>query len=181
MSAEAEQLTRLIDNVLYYARINEATSEYDFETVDVSELIQESIDRSRSRLGELGFELHVNLPADPLFVRADHMMLVHVFDNIIDNAIKYAASGRWLGVRVYSNERAVHVEIADRGEGIPAADLTRVFEKFFRRKGARQRGAGLGLAIVRRVVEAHEGNVTISSVVGQGTTVDVELPMRDAS
>jgi signal transduction histidine kinase len=181
MSAEAEQLTRLIDNVLYYARINEATSEYDFETVDVSELIQESIDRSRSRLGELGFELHVNLPADPLFVRADHMMLVHVFDNIIDNATKYAASGRWLGVRVYSNERAVHVEIADRGEGIPAADLARVFEKFFRRKGARQRGAGLGLAIVRRVVEAHEGNVTISSVVGQGTTVDVELPMRDAS
>lgn len=181
MSAEAEQLTRLIDNVLYYARINEATSEYDFETVDVSELIQESIDRSRSRLGELGFELQVNLPADPLFVRADHMMLVHVFDNIIDNATKYAASGRWLGVRVHSNERAVHVEIADRGEGIPAGDLPRVFEKFFRRKGARQRGAGLGLAIVRRVVEAHEGKVTISSVVGQGTTVDVELPMRDAS
>src|SRR5262249_26017644 len=69
MSAEAEQLTRLIDNVLYYARINDATSEYDFETVDVSELIQESIDRSRSRLSELGFELHLNLPADPLFVR----------------------------------------------------------------------------------------------------------------
>src|SRR5262249_60725447 len=64
MSSEAEQLTRLIDNVLYYARTNDATSEYDFETVDVSELLQESIDRSRSRLSELGFELHLNLPAD---------------------------------------------------------------------------------------------------------------------
>src|SRR4029079_19525038 len=64
MSTEAEQLTRLIDNVLYYARIN-AASEYDIETVDVSELVQESIDRARSRLNELGFELQMNVPADP--------------------------------------------------------------------------------------------------------------------
>jgi len=180
MSTEAEQLTRLIDNVLYYARIN-AASEYDIETVDVSELVQESIDRARSRLNELGFELQMNVPADPLFVRADHVMMVHVFDNIIDNAAKYAASGRWLGVRVFSNERTLHVEIADRGDGIPAGDLSRVFEKFYRRKGAKQRGAGLGLAIVRRIVEDHQGNVTISSEVGKGTTVDVALPMFEAS
>jgi signal transduction histidine kinase len=180
MSTEAEQLTRLIDNVLYYARIN-AASEYDIETVDVSELVQESIDRARSRLNELGFDLQMNVPADPLFVRADHVMMVHVFDNIIDNAAKYAGSGRWLGVRVFSNERTLHVEIADRGDGIPAGDLSRVFEKFYRRKGAKQRGAGLGLAIVRRIVEDHHGNVTISSEVGKGTTVDVALPMFEAS
>ena len=181
MSTEAEQLTRLIDNVLYYARINDTSSEYDFETIDVAELIQESIDRSRSRLNELGFELLINLPTDPLLVRADYVMMVHVFDNIIDNATKYAASGRWLGVRIFSNERAVHVEIADRGEGIPPGELSRVFEKFYRRKGARQRGAGLGLAIVRRIVEDHQGHVTISSAVAQGTTIDVELPRREAS
>ena len=178
MSTEAEQLTRLIDNVLYYARINDAASEYDLETVDVAELIQESIDRARARLTELGFDLQVNLPADPLFVLADHVMMVHVFDNIIDNATRYAAAGRWLGVRVFSKEGTVHVEIADRSEGIPPADLPRLFEKFYRRKGARQRGAGLGLAIVRRIVEDHQGRVTISSVVGHGTTVNVELPIR---
>jgi signal transduction histidine kinase len=180
MSTEAEQLTRLIDNVLYYARVN-AASEYDIETVDVSELIQESIDRARSRLNELGFELQMNVPADPLFVRADHVMMVHVFDNIVDNAAKYAASGRWLGVRVFSSDRTVHVEIADHGDGIPAGDLSRVFEKFYRRKGAKQRGAGLGLAIVRRIVDDHQGNVTISSEVGKGTTVDVALPRLEAS
>jgi len=180
MSTEAEQLTRLIDNVLHYARIK-AASEYDIETVDVSELVQESIDRARSRLNELGFDLQMNVPADPLFVRADHVMMVHVFDNIIDNAAKYAASGRWLGVRVFSNERTVHIEIADRGDGIPAGDLSRVFEKFYRRKGAKQRGAGLGLAIVRRIVEDHQGKVTISSEVGKGTTVDVALPVLEAS
>jgi signal transduction histidine kinase len=147
----------------------------------VSELVQESIDRARSRLNELGFDLQMNVPADPLFVRADHVMMVHVFDNIIDNAAKYAASGRWLGVRVFSNERTVHIEIADRGDGIPAGDLSRVFEKFYRRKGAKQRGAGLGLAIVRRIVEDHQGKVTISSEVGKGTTVDVALPVLEAS
>jgi len=166
--------------VLHYARIK-AASEYDIETVDVSELVQESIDRARSRFNELGFELQMNVPADPLFVRADHVMMVHVFDNIIDNAAKYAASGRWLGVRVFSNERTVHIEIADRGDGIPAGDLSRVFEKFYRRKGAKQRGAGLGLAIVRRIVEDHQGKVTISSEVGKGTTVDVALPVLEAS
>jgi signal transduction histidine kinase len=180
MATEAEHLTRLIDNVLYYARINDTTSEYDFEMLDVAELIQESIDRFRPRLNELGIELEVNLPADPSFVRADHVMMVHAFDNIVDNAIKYAASGRWLGVRAYADEQSVHVEIADDGDGIPAHDLSRVFEKFYRRKGTRHRGAGLGLAIVRRIVDDHRGTVKMSSTVGHGTRVDVQLPMRDA-
>ena len=102
MSTEAEHLTRLIDNVLYYARINDSTSDYDLETVDIAEIIQESIDRSRSRLNELGFEVQIQAAGDPLFVRVDHVMMVHVFDNIIDNATKYAAAGRWLGVTVSS-------------------------------------------------------------------------------
>jgi signal transduction histidine kinase len=80
---------------------------------------------------------------------------------------------------VVSGDRSVHVAIADRGQGIPADDLSHVFEKFYRRKGMRQRGAGLGLAIVRGIVEDHQGTVSMSSVVGQGTTVDVELPRRD--
>jgi len=180
MAAEAEHLTRLIDNVLYYARINDSTSDYDFEVIDVAELVQESMDRFRPQLNEHAIELHLNLPAEPLFVRADHVMIVHVLDNIVDNATKYAASGRWLSVRVFSNERSVHVEVADRGEGIPPDDLSNVFEKFYRRKGTRHRGVGLGLAIVRRIVDDHQGRVSISSVVGAGTTVDVELPMSDA-
>jgi signal transduction histidine kinase len=180
MTAEADHLTRLIDNVLYYARLKDPTSEYDFEVIDVGELAQESIDRFRPRLNELGFDVQMTVPADAALVRADHVMMMHVIDNIVDNAIKYAASGKWLGIRVVSTERSVHVEIADRGEGIPAHDLPHLFEKFFRRKGMRHRGAGLGLAIVRGIVEDHQGTVNISSVVGQGTTVDVELPRRDA-
>ena len=144
--------------MLYYARINDTTSEYDFEVVDVAELVQESIDRFRPQLNELEFDLQLNMPADAAFVRADHVMMVHVIDNIVDNAHqlrRHQESGSEF--EFVSGARSVHVEIADHGEGIPADDLPHVFEKFYRRKGMRHRGAGLGLAIVRRIVDDHQG------------------------
>lgn len=177
MLVESQQLTRLIDNVLCYARINDTMSGYDMESVDIGELVQESVDRFRPQLAALGFDVHLALPAEPTLVRADHAMLVQAFENVIDNAAKYAASGRWLRVTVTPAGRAVQIEIADRGEGIPAEDLSRVFEKFYRRKGSRHRGSGLGLAIVRRIVEDHGGRATIASTVGQGSTVTIEIPI----
>src|SRR5262249_5435940 len=107
--------------------------------------------------------------------RADHLMLGQAFDNLVDNVAKHAASGRSLAIAIRAALPSVEIEVQDRGEGIPADELSRVFEKFYRRKGTRNRGAGLGLAIVRRVVEDHDGTVTISSSVGSGTTVSVRL------
>lgn len=180
MGTEAQHLTRLIDNVLCYARITDTMSEYDFETLDVTELVQESIDRFRPQTAGLGIDVQTRLPHEPSFIRADHLMMVHVFDNLVDNATKYAASGRFLSVRVTPRERDVIVEVADRGEGIAAEDVPRVFDKFYRRKGTRHRGAGLGLAIVRRVVEDHHGRVEIDSSPEQGTRVTVTLPTVSA-
>lgn len=71
----------------------------------------------------------------------------------------------------------VRIEVADRGDGIPAAELPRLFEKFYRRKGTRHRGAGLGLAIVRRIVEDHKGTVTLTNEPGQGSRATVSLPV----
>lgn len=176
MGTEAQHLTRLIDNVLCYARITDTSSGYDFEPLDVAEVAQESVDRFRPQLSALGFEVHINLPLEPAMANADHLMLGQVFDNIIDNAAKYAASGHYLRVQVTNRERAVEIEIADRGEGISAADLPRVFDKFYRRSGTKHRGAGLGLAIVRRIVEDHHGTASISSVPGQGTALVLRFP-----
>jgi signal transduction histidine kinase len=176
MGTEAQHLTRLIDNVLCYARITDTMSEYDFDTIDVAELVQESVDRFRPQTSGLGLDVQVRLPHDPVFIRADHLMMVHVFDNLVDNAAKYAASGRFLSVRATPRDRDVIVEIADKGEGMAADDVPRVFEKFYRRKGTQKRGAGLGLAIVRRVVEDHGGRVEIDSSPGHGTRVSVILP-----
>ena len=180
INVEAQHLTRLIDNVLCYARINDLTSSYDLEPVDVVELVQESIGRFQPRAREQGIEVQLQAPPDPAMVNGDHLMLLHVFDNLVENAITHAGAGKWLGLAVTADGAKVNVEVADRGEGIPAADLPRVFEKFYRRKGTRQRGTGLGLAIVRRIVDDHGGRVDMASVVGRGTTVLVSLPLVES-
>lgn len=174
---ESEHLARLIDNVLCYARINDSTSAYDIEVVDVAELVQESLDRFAPQLKALGVDVQCEVPPEPVTVRGDHVMLVQVFDNLIDNALKYAGTGRWLGVTVTAQGAMARVEVTDRGEGIPEDEQARVFEKFYRRKGTRHRGAGLGLAIVRRIVEDHSGSVVLTSRPSRGTRVIVSLPL----
>jgi len=136
--------------------------------------------RFQPRAREQGIEVQLQTPPDPAMVNGDHLMLLHVFDNLVENAITHAGTGRWLGINVTAESSKVIVEVADHGEGIPPADLPRVFEKFYRRKGTRQRGTGLGLAIVRRIVDDHGGRVDMASVVGRGTTVLVSLPMVES-
>jgi signal transduction histidine kinase len=180
INVEAQHLTRLIDNVLCYARINDMASPYELEPVDVVELVQESLDRFQQRIKDAGIVVSMQLPADPATVNGDHLMLLHVFDNLVENAVTHAGSGKWLAVSVTARASEVTVDVADHGEGIPPADLPRVFEKFYRPQGTRQRGTGLGLAIVRRIVDDHGGRVNIASTVGRGTTVLVSLPLIEA-
>ncbi|HUR36048.1 MAG TPA: HAMP domain-containing sensor histidine kinase [Vicinamibacterales bacterium] len=176
INVEAQHLTRLIDNVLCYARINDLASPYDLEPVDLTEVVQESIDRFQAQISERRIEVQLQVPSDPVTVNADHLMLRHVFDNVIENAITHAGRGRWLGITVTAAPSFTTVEVTDHGDGIAPGDLPRVFEKFYRPKGTRQRGTGLGLAIVRRIIEDHRGRVTMTSLVGRGTTVLVSLP-----
>jgi signal transduction histidine kinase len=180
MGVEAQHLARLIDNVLCYARITDPALNYDTEVLDVAELVQESVDRFRPQLAALEFDVRLNLPVDAPAIRGDHLMLSQVLDNLIDNAEKHSASGKYLAVTVRPGERTVDIEVADHGEGIPSEDLRKVFDKFYRRKGAKSRGAGLGLAIVRRIVEDHRGTVRMHSTPGQGTSVVITLPVVSA-
>jgi signal transduction histidine kinase len=180
MGVEAHHLARLIDNVLCYARITDSSSEYDFEPLDIGELIQESVDRFRLQLTSLGFEVQVHLPVDAPTIHGDPLMLGQVFDNLIDNAAKYGASGRFLGVSVVAATRTVEISIVDRGEGIPEEERQRIFDKFYRGKGTRSRGAGLGLALVKRIVDAHRGTVRVTSTSATGTAVVVTLPTTTA-
>jgi signal transduction histidine kinase len=103
-------------------------------------------------------------------------MLGHVVDSLVDNATKHAVTGHWLRVVVAYKHRMAHVQVTDRGSGILPQDLPRVFDRFFRGTEARSRGAGLGLAIARRIVADHHGTLTIHSSPGEGTSVDVLLP-----
>jgi signal transduction histidine kinase len=181
LATEARQLSRLIDNVLCYARLIDATSSYSFEQIDVPEMVGEAVDRFRLPLDDEEYDVQIDLPLSAPPIRGDRTMLRDALDNIIDNALRHGSTGKYLGVAVNSIPRAVQIEIADRGTGIPAEELDRIFDKFYRGKSAVRRGSGLGLAIARRIIEEHGGTVTVRSVIGEGTTVRIELPIAGAA
>ena len=182
MAVETQHLSQLIDNVLCYARISDGMSPYVFELLDIGDLVHEAVVRFRPQFERLGFAIELDLPSDPVLVRADHTLMPHAIDSLLDNAAKHAASGQWLGVVVAAEGALAHVRIADRGPGVPPDDMPRVFERFFRGAVTKAHGAGLGLAIAKRIVTDHDGSVTLRSAPGQGAVVDVWLPLvREAA
>ena len=116
-------------------------------------------------------------------VMADEGALRRALQNLVTNALKYGAAGRWIGIEAkraaHKGIDEVHLTVSDRGPGIDAADLAHIFEPFYRGTPARDRqihGNGLGLSLVRRIAEAHDGRVTVKSVAGQGASFTIALP-----
>lgn len=180
LSQEAQRLSRLIDNLLAYASMSDVKKAYSFEELSVTDLVERALQTFDGRLAATGTEVRVDVPGDLPRVRADSQTMLQVLDNIIDNALKYSPGGAPIAIRGYLADHRVHVEIADRGMGIPKAEIPKVFQKFYRANGAPAGGSGLGLTIARRVMADHGGTITIESTVGQGTTVNLALPVRRA-
>jgi signal transduction histidine kinase len=141
--------------------------------VDLLDVIHETLHRAEPRLA--GFNLDENLTDAPMVV-GDHTELVHVFDNIIDNAIKYATHTKRIAIRAMADGTTAVVTVQDWGVGIEPRDLARVFDKFFRGR-TKPSGSGLGLAIARAIVHAHGGTINVASTPGAGTTVTICLNM----
>ena len=176
LSLEAGRLTQLIDNLLAYARLSDVKQAYMFESVEPGELVDEALQRCGLRIAELGFKVDNAVPTDLPRVRADRSAIVQVLENIIDNAVNYSEHARTLAISGQTAEATIRLEVHDRGPGIPADELPRVFDKFFRGRQARTGGSGLGLTIARRIIRDHGGHLEIDSLPGQGTTVRIILP-----
>jgi signal transduction histidine kinase len=126
-----------------------------------------------------GIGLESFVPADPVVLRFDRERIVQLLTNLIGNALKFTPRGGAVSVRLSEDEVQATIEVRDTGAGIPADELPRVFERFYRGTNtgeARASGSGLGMAIVRSIVEMHGGEIEISSVVGEGTVVRITLP-----
>lgn len=176
---ESKRLTRLVDNLLAYSRITDVTEAYAFTALDVAPLIDEVLAGFRPSLDGAGFAVHVDIPADLPAVRGDRTACLLLFDNLIDNAIRYSPDERRLEIRARADHPRVAIEVSDRGMGIPALELPHVSRRFFRGAGAGSGGSGLGLAIVSRIARDHDGDIQIASEVGAGTTVRVTLPAAE--
>ena len=172
---QAERLARMIENLLDVSRIAGGRLRMDLEALDLRELVFEVV----GRFGELAREAGVALVVEgegPIIGYFDRVQLDHVIGNLLSNALKYG-DGRPITVRIAGGPEVVTLEVEDHGVGIAEADHGRVFERFERASGEhRHRSLGLGLYIVRSIVEAHGGSVGLRSAPGRGSTFVVDLP-----
>jgi len=184
MVDESKHMTRLLDNLLAYARIADTTEAYSFAAVTVDAVVNQSLRGAKSRLDSAGFDVDVQIPPDLPPMHADWTSICLAVDNLVDNAIRYAKDRRSIKIVAKRVENTVKLQVIDSGVGIPADELHHVTARFFRGRASASGGSGLGLAIVERIVNDHGGSLSISSSVGVGTTVEITLPVateRDVS
>jgi two-component system, OmpR family, sensor histidine kinase SenX3 len=175
---EAFRVNRLIDDLLELSRI-EAEEFGAREPVPIELILREAIDRTRPAAHSRHIDIKVDDAAEGAAVFGDRRQLVSAVANLIDNALKYSDPGSQVEIRTREGEASVEIEVEDHGIGIPARDLDRIFERFYRVDRARSRatgGTGLGLAIVRHVANNHDGRVRVQSREGDGSTFTFVLP-----
>ncbi|RPI51939.1 MAG: sensor histidine kinase [Acidobacteria bacterium] len=173
---EAKRLSRLVDNLLAYARITDIAQAYAFEPLPVGSLFKDIQQEFEAQLDEAGFDLQINLPSNVSQVRGDRLALRLLFDNLIDNAIRYSPAERRVHLTAEGSGQTVTIHVSDSGIGIPPEELHLVTQKFVRGSRAPSGGSGLGLAIAARIARDHRGALSIQSTLGEGTTVSVSLP-----
>ncbi len=173
---ESKRLTRLVDNLLAYSRITDLTDAYLFEPLPVSTLVADVLEGFGWQLRDQGFAVTVDVAPDLPPVRGDRTALRLALDNVVDNAIRYSGPVKALNVIARGADDTVVLEITDRGIGIPQDELALVTRRFFRGRGAKAGGSGLGLTIAHRIVTDHVGTLALFSAPGGGTTVRISLP-----
>jgi len=179
ITRESERLTRLIDNVLDFSRIEGGRQRYDIAPSPIEPIVQEVVEAFRYPLAQQGFKVDVEIAPDLPEVPVDAAAIQQALANLVDNAIKYSGERRRLRIGARLAGGQVLIEVADGGVGIPPAETQRIFEKFYRigrSETQGQRGSGVGLALVKHIVEAHGGRVSVDSRVGEGSRFTLHLP-----
>jgi signal transduction histidine kinase len=177
-------LLRLVGDMLFVAQVEAGRLSLDREPVAVRAVVVDGVDAARPAAEDVGVNLEfVEDPSgDPDFVVGDRDRLAQALDNLISNALKFSARNATVTVSLRQADGWVNVEVIDTGDGIPLVEQERLFDRFARSESAIDRGvpgAGLGLAVVKAIVEAHDGSVELESALGRGTTVRLRLPLAD--
>jgi two-component system sensor histidine kinase ResE len=175
IAAEAQRLARLVDDLLALSRLETAPL---LRTVNVRAVAESALSRLFDRAEAAGLELTLDAPSSLPRVRADAGRLEQALTNLLDNAVKYTPGGGTVTVRLISEGGYVRVEVSDTGPGIAPDDLPHLFEPLYRAESARHLpGTGLGLTIVRTILDQHGAPVSVRSAPGQGTAFTFRLPV----
>lgn len=176
--SESERLSGLVEELLDFSRIQSGRLSIETAPISVRDVLSDAVDMYVELAKQQEIELtYLSLPKE-LFVMGDRDRLKQVYINVIDNAIKYTEKGGHVIVSQYEEEGVVVTKINDTGVGIPAQDLDRVKEKFFK-SNKKVRGSGIGLAVADEIVKQHNGLLFVESKEGVGTTVTIALPIKE--
>jgi two-component system sensor histidine kinase SenX3 len=184
IESEGRRLTDMVEQVLEYAGLSDAKRAPVSRPVDAGQLARDVVAASESLPEADGITFETRVDEGAPAIMADEDAIRRALLNLVGNAIKYGAEGGWIGVTVSRgtgrDTGQVSISVADRGRGIPTEDLGQIFKPFYRGAYARDRqihGNGLGLSLVKGIVEAHGGRITVASAPGQGSTFTLELPV----
>lgn len=181
---ESERLSALINNILDFSRIEAGRKEYDFRETDIAELVRNTLDSYRYQIEQQGFALEEQIEPSIPAVKVDREAIARALVNLVNNALKYSDSEKFLGIRLYRDQSVLKLEVSDRGIGIERHEQTRIFEKFYRTCDPlvhNTKGSGLGLSLVRHITQAHGGDVEVESTPGRGSKFTVWLPLAQST
>jgi len=181
---ESERLTALINNILDFSRIEAGRKEYDFRETDIAELVCNTLDAYRYQIEQQGFAFEQSIDSSIPRVRVDREAIARALVNLVNNALKYSANEKFLGVKLYRVNDLLKLEVVDRGIGITRREQAKIFEKFYRTGDPLvhdTKGSGLGLSLVRRITQAHGGEVQVESTPGKGSKFTLSLPLATAT
>jgi signal transduction histidine kinase len=185
IETESRRLTQLINNILDFSKIESGRKTYQFERADITEVIAETLRTLEVQLKQNGFSVIFEAPQTPLPPTViDTDAIAQAFMNLLDNAVKYSGSAREILVRLDREDDQVRLSVTDHGIGIPREEQEKIFDKFYRVSTGLVhdvKGSGLGLSLVKHIVEAHHGRVTVRSEPGRGSSFTIHLPAEKTS
>jgi PAS domain S-box-containing protein len=192
IQANADRMAEVIDNVTFIAGVERDTVQLKIQEVDVAELVEEALAEVGPLAAARQLALKTELAADLPYLEADRPRLRLVLDNLLSNACRFTRPGGQITVRAWaqqdvsgrSNSRYMIIAVADTGVGIPTEEQGRIFERFYRADSPLQMeagGMGVGLSVVKELVEAHGGRVWVESIIGQGSIFHIALPLQSQS
>lgn len=176
---ETERLTRLINNVLDFSKIEKNKKEYHFEPTDLSIVVQSAVSSMEYWMNEQGFKIESEIKPN-VKTKADGDAIEQSVLNLLSNAMKYSFERKEINLRLWTENQSIYIQVEDKGIGIPESKQNRIFNKYYRAHVGHDQdkgGAGLGLTVLKHIVDAHQGKIELESRVNQGSTFTIILPV----
>lgn len=181
---ESRRLTQLINNILDFSKIEAGRRDYQFAQINLAEIIEEVIKSYEYQIIGAGFELKTEIQDNLPAVWVDRDAMAQALLNLLNNAVKYSPEIKRIEIKASVVSDKVIVEVADSGIGIPRSEQKKIFEKFYRVSNGLvhdTKGSGLGLSIVKHIIEAHGGEISVESIAGRGSRFIVSIPVKPVS